>query len=252
MTNNLIIQTAEPFFLPGGKTGCLLVHGFTGTPKEMRWMGDYLNKEKGFTVLGVRLSGHATTIKDMMRARWWDWLACVEDGLHLLDNTAEKKVVIGLSMGGALTLLATARYPVQATVCMSAPSHLPSDWRIRFLRQLAWVKKEVDKGAPDWQSEEAANGHVSYKRYPTRSLAELNDLLRETHRAAPKITTPVLLMQGKKDTGIPADSMDTWYREVGSEIKRMVWMPNSGHIITREPDRFTVYDLAAEFINTVS
>ena len=47
-----IIKTAEPFFLPGNgknsRIGCLLIHGFTGTPKEMRWMGEYLNK-KGFS-----------------------------------------------------------------------------------------------------------------------------------------------------------------------------------------------------------
>jgi len=38
----MIIPTAEPFYFPGNKIGCLLVHGFTGTPKEMRWMGEYL------------------------------------------------------------------------------------------------------------------------------------------------------------------------------------------------------------------
>jgi carboxylesterase len=50
-----IIPSAEPFYFPGGKTGCLLVHGFTGSPKEMRWMGEYLAGQ-GYTVLGVRLA----------------------------------------------------------------------------------------------------------------------------------------------------------------------------------------------------
>jgi len=49
---------AEPFFLSGSRCGCLLVHGFTGTPKEMRWMGENLHSQ-GYTVLGIRLSGHA-------------------------------------------------------------------------------------------------------------------------------------------------------------------------------------------------
>ena len=42
---NHIIPTAEPFFIPAGPTGCLLIHGFTGSPKEMRWMGEYLARE---------------------------------------------------------------------------------------------------------------------------------------------------------------------------------------------------------------
>ena len=53
----MIIKTAEPFYFPGNSTGCLLIHGFTGTPKEMRPLGDFL-ADKGYSVLGIRLSGH--------------------------------------------------------------------------------------------------------------------------------------------------------------------------------------------------
>ena len=72
-----IIPTAEPFFFPGAgkiaRTGCLVTHGFTGTPKEMRWLGKYLNKD-GCTVCGIRLAGHATQPEDMIRSRFSDWL----------------------------------------------------------------------------------------------------------------------------------------------------------------------------------
>ena len=45
-----IIPGAEPFYFPGGQIGCVLIHGFTGSPKEMRELGEYLNK-KGFTII---------------------------------------------------------------------------------------------------------------------------------------------------------------------------------------------------------
>ncbi|HID86186.1 MAG TPA: carboxylesterase, partial [Anaerolineae bacterium] len=32
----------NPFFFEGGPTGCLLVHGFSGSPPEMRPMGEFL------------------------------------------------------------------------------------------------------------------------------------------------------------------------------------------------------------------
>jgi carboxylesterase len=56
-----IIPTAEPFFFPGSRAGTLLVHGFTGAPKEMRPMGEYLHRERHYTILGLRLSGHVIT-----------------------------------------------------------------------------------------------------------------------------------------------------------------------------------------------
>jgi len=98
----IIIPTAEPFFMPGGNTGCVLVHGFTGTPKEMRLMGEYLS-EQGLTVLGIRLPGHATDLPDMIRVKWKDWLAAVEDGINILSNCCENIFVAGLSMGGILS-----------------------------------------------------------------------------------------------------------------------------------------------------
>ena len=93
----LTIPTAEPFFFPGGKTGCVLVHGFTGAPKEMRLMGKHLNGN-GVTVIGIRLAGHATQMSDMVRTRWRDWLTSVEDGINLLSDSCDNIFVAGLSM----------------------------------------------------------------------------------------------------------------------------------------------------------
>ena len=44
------LQGAEPFLLPGGRHGVLLIHGFTGLPAELRLLGEHLNAQ-GFTVL---------------------------------------------------------------------------------------------------------------------------------------------------------------------------------------------------------
>lgn len=51
-----VIPSAEPFLFLGDDTGILLVHGFTGAPKEMRTMGEYLAAH-GKTVLGIRQPG---------------------------------------------------------------------------------------------------------------------------------------------------------------------------------------------------
>jgi carboxylesterase len=111
-----IIATAEPFFLPGSdentKTGCLVTHGFTGSPKEMRWLGEYLNRQ-GYTVCGMRLAGDATRLEDMVRARWQDWLLSVEDGINLLRSCTDQVCLLGLSMGGVLSLTAATRFPVR-------------------------------------------------------------------------------------------------------------------------------------------
>lgn len=48
-----------------GSVGCLLTHGFSGSPFEMRELGEYL-AEKGVSVLCKPLPGHGTTPHDML------------------------------------------------------------------------------------------------------------------------------------------------------------------------------------------
>ncbi len=245
------IPSAEPFFLPGGEIGCLLIHGFTGAPKEMRWMGEYLAGQ-GRTVLGIRLSGHATNEKDMLRARWQDWAASVEDGWHILSGTAKKIFVIGLSMGGVLSLFHAARFPVHGIVAMSTPYNLPPDPRLPFLRWLHWLIPFAAKKDSDWIHPEMAEDHIHYPHYPTQAILELKVLLAEMRTRLPQISAPTLLMHSRQDQGVAPENMPKIYAELGAQDKEMLWIENSGHVLTRDAARQEVFATAEAFIRRVS
>lgn len=253
MSNLLtIIPTAEPFFIPGGRVGCLLVHGFTGTPKEMRWMGAYL-AEKGFSVSGIRLAGHATSLEDMLRTRWEDWLTSVEEGWHNLSGHCDQTVILGLSMGGVLSLLFSTLKPVTGVVAMSTPYALPPDPRLRFLRWLHWIQPITPHSSDsDWVDREAEAVHTSYGAYPSRSIIELSDLLVEMRAALPAVKAPVLLMHSRGDRGVSPESMPKIYADLGTEDKEMLWLENSGHVITRDAARQQVFAAAETFIRRVT
>ena len=250
MKNKRIISTAEPFFLPGNKTGCLLIHGFTGAPKEMLWMGKFLNK-KGYTVLGIRLAGHATQLSDLMRTRWWDWQASVEDGLYLLKGYCNKIITIGLSMGGDLSLLAAATYSIDGAIAMSSLYSLPKDWRLIFARQLSFFVPTAKKGENDMKNIEAAKQHVSYPTYPIRSVAELNDLLKEVQQLLPQIKIPVLLVHSKSDRAVNIENIEKIYEHIGSKAKAKLILEKSSHVITEDIEREKVYNAALNFIRKV-
>ena len=233
-----IIPTAEPFFLLGdrSKPACLLVHGFTGTPKEMRWMGDYLNQH-GYTCLGVRLAGHATSPEDMIRSRWTDWTASVEDGYRLLCGMTDNIVLIGLSMGGVLSLLMSTCLDVKGVMVMSTPAHLPKEYPTWYLKLLSmfipYSPKTKEPPGSGWFDKAAYVEHISYSKNPVRSGVELKMLLQAMRAALPKVKVPVLLMHSQDDRYISPENVETIFAElVNAPDKEKFVLAGSGHVVT--------------------
>lgn len=250
-----IIPTAEPFYFPGNHVGCLLVHGFTGAPKEMRWLGEYLHQQ-GFTVLGVRLTGHATRPDDMIRSHDTDWLASVEDGFHLLAGSVRHIYLLGLSMGGVLSLTAASYLPVKGVVAMSTPYLIPARNRLKYVDLIAFFmpylpKTKEEKPGTGWFDPEAWKEHVSYPRNPTRSVGQLDRLLAKMRTALPRVKVPVLLIHSRDDQYVWQESMPSIYHDLGSTDKQMLWIEKSGHVVTRDAQRETVFKAAADFVRRI-
>jgi len=253
-----IIPTAEPFFLLGdsSKPACLLIHGFTGTPKEMRWMGEYLHQQ-GYTCLGVRLAGHATDPEDMVRSRWTDWTASVEDGYQLLRGLTDDIFLLGLSMGGVLSLLMSTRLDVRGVVAMSTPSHLPEDYPVWLLQLISlfikYSPKSKEEPGSGWFDKTAYQDHIAYSQNPVRSAAELKKLILEMRAVLPKVNVPVLLMHSKDETYVLPENMENIYGGlVNASDKTKHYLTGSGHVLSRDASREQVFKSAVEFIQRVT
>ncbi|KAA3645006.1 MAG: alpha/beta fold hydrolase [Chloroflexi bacterium] len=251
-----ILPGAEPFYYPGDEIGCLLVHGFTGTPREMRDMGQYLAAE-GRNVLGVRLPGHGTRPEDMIDTRWGHWLAAVEDGWNLLQSQCKQVFLIGLSMGGALSLLFASRIPVSGVVAMSTPYELPSPGFHRqvlsyFLRPLSFFVPFQRKGEGHWFNPDVIPSRVTYPVNPVRSIHELKLLLAETRKALPAVSVPALLVHSKDDLYVPIENLEKYHAAIGSEDKQKLVIEKANHVVTRDGDTEALFAQVSAFIDRVS
>ncbi len=216
-------------------------------------MGEYLNRELGFTCLGVRLAGHATRPKDMIRSRWTDWTASVEDGYNLLRGATDEVYLVGLSMGGALSLLMSTRLAVKGIVTMSAPYQIPQEqpaWQIRLYSYFrTYLPKDKGKPGAGWFDMEAFKGHVSYPLNPIRSAAELEVLLEKMRAALPKVNVPVCMIHSKDDDYVLPENMENIYAGlVNVADKTKYYVAGSGHVVTRDAARGQVFEIARDFI----
>src|SRR5215217_7889060 len=108
-------QRATPFFDQRGPRGVLLIHGYSGSPDELRGMGANL-AEAGYTVHGPLLAGHGGAPADLFQVRWEDWLASASAGLRLLRERCRTVFICGFSIGGLLALHLAARKPIDGLI----------------------------------------------------------------------------------------------------------------------------------------
>lgn len=246
----MILERAEPFYLPGGPVGCVVTHGFTGTPFEMRELGDFLH-DNGYTVLGPRLAGHGTKIEDMIRSNHEDWLNSVEDAFHLLKGHCKQVFLMGLSMGGVLSLTQAARLPVDGVVALSTPYFFPVKWAQDnpwLLKFFSRIVKTQGKNEGNWFNPELAKDHLSYERNPTRPAYELNLLLAEMREALPKITAPALVIHSKDDDYVSEEHARPLFDAIGSQEKEFIQVDHASHVITRDGDTSRVFNPILAFL----
>jgi carboxylesterase len=199
--------------------GALLVHGFAGSPKEMRALAAVL-ASNGFVVEVPRLPGHGPDVRDIADYRLEDWEATVLEGAqHLRDAGVRRLVVVGHSVGGSLALATAARVGPDALVLLA-----PFDWALRgWQRALGPLARillppgfavfsRVDLADPEVRGaieallpgldidDPAVARGLRELRIPTIALEQLFRVGHAAERAAPSVRVPVLAIQGTRDT----------------------------------------------------
>ncbi len=252
MTTTKYIPGAEPFFHRGNRVGCLLLHGFTGTPNEMRELGQQLHSQ-GYTVLGPALAGHATQLDDMLPTRWDDWYKTVTDAHDQLREHCDAIIPIGLSLGGVLSLHLAAHRPVAGVVAVSTPSSV-KNWRIGFFRTFPFLLRFVpaikkDLSRSDTQDPNVRINHIRYDSYPTQAGASMiRDFFPHVMDDLRDVRAPALLIQPRGDRTIPPQSMETIYARLGSQEKEMVWLPRGGHLALEDYSKEEAFDKILRFV----
>lgn len=240
---------AEPFFYPGNDIGCLLVHGFTASAQEVHDLGRSL-AGKGLTVRGVLLAGHGTSPRDLARTGWRDWYTSVRVGFEDLASRCKQVHVMGLSLGGALSLHLAAHEGarVAGVVAMATPLYL-SNRLLPLASILRFAVRCVGKSRrPDWFDPAAAASRVAYDCYPIAAVASFLAFQRHLWDDLPEIRAPVLLIHSRQDKTALPENMLLINDMIGSAEKQMVWVEGSNHILTADAAREHVWALCYRFV----
>jgi monoglyceride lipase len=249
----MLLHGAEPFLLPGGQHGVLLIHGFTGLPAELRLLGEYLNA-RGFTVLAIRLAGHGTTVEDLSRMGHEDWMDSVRDGYAILSGICERVSIVGHSMGAVFAMLLSIEVEAAHVVSICAPIMIAPEQGIEHLpTREACIDRYVPKARRKLENvPQGANN--TYRRMPLVSIHEVMDVIDILCKEIERVSAPILIMHGARDHTADPKSADYLYENIRSARCEKFILSEAGHLLPLDIGiRERVFERTAAFLleNTV-
>ena len=253
---------ADPFALGKGPDACLLLHGLTGSPAEMRPVGEAL-AAAGFHALGPLLPGHGTSPEDLYTTTAADLLRAAESALLSLRG-ARRLFLCGLSVGGLLALHLAARpwvregLPDLSALALLAPAieFRGGTWLFaNVLGRLPALPIIVGKGGRDLaaaaEPDDRQNVAESYDAIPLRWGAELLSLSREAQKLAPRVRAPALILHGALDRTISPEGSRKLSRMLASSRVEVRMLPRSGHVLPLDAEGEEVCSAVVSFFQGV-
>ncbi len=211
----------RPFVLAGGDRAALLIHGFPGTPAEMRPLAEALHA-RGWTVQAPLLPGFGPELHRLSQVRRRDWLQAIHQAAQALRQQGRPFALVGYSMGGALALAAAAHLAPDALVLLSPFTGFPGPvWallpllrrlrlRLHPFRRLGQpqedprLRQALQEMLPGLNLDDPAiRRELRTYAVPWALLDELRLLGREAQRAATRLASPLLVIQGSSDPVVP-------------------------------------------------
>lgn len=248
-----VIEGLEPrdFGPDDSRFGALFVHGIGGSPKDFDGLPERL-AERGWRVRVMLLPGHGTRARDLKKATAEQEIEAVRREVARMNERHETVLLVGFSMGGALSTITAAREAGRIDgLVLGAPYYgvtykwyyglRPETWTRLLAGPVPWVYKgDIFRAINDRSNKKS---FFTYRVMPTHSFVMLGELGRiagapETLKS---ITCPVLVVHSPKDIAASFEASAAAFEAMPAKDKRFVKLENTDHHLFWDFDREQVY-----------
>jgi len=267
MTQSMIKRA--DFWLAGGRSGVLLIHGLTGTPAEMRFVGKGLHRAD-YTVYGMQLAGHCGSEGDLLKTGWRDWRRSVSEAADKLLAEVDHLFVAGLSMGAVLALQLAIDRPRQvAGLGLYGSTFFYDGWTIPRLARLSFMlplvcgmglfkNRKFMESFPYGIKDERVRARIAGAMFegqsemaglpgnPWPSLAEFHKLVWNVKPRLNKVRAPCLIMHSADDDIASVRNAQLVAQRVSAPTETVL-LTDSYHMITVDGERDKVIARSADF-----
>jgi carboxylesterase len=226
----------------------LLLHGLTGSPAEVRPIGEAISKTFGWKVEAPLLPGHGTTIEDLSRRTLEEWTDAVRFSRDRLLREHPRVHLLGLSMGAALAIesFLENRGDVASLVLLAPPLRLRSRWEEFLARTLPgiWIPERFRiqpkrrPKTPDW---------VGYDSYAIAAVGQFMRLCDRIRKMPTIPEVPALTIYSESDETIHPDSARFIVKRLTHPGSKVVRLEDAEHVLTLSREKGRVMEEVLAF-----
>ena len=257
----------RPYTMLAGPVGCLVLHGYMGSPKSTRPLAEFLHQHH-ISLHCPLLPGHGHWPDKLHRASHRAWLAEAEEAFAFLRPRCQQLFIIGHSMGNVLAShLITTHGGVSGFVLL-APVYDVPDKRIHWMRYLRYVmpwfnplrsrrlsrlvRERVHDFDPTVNFDDPTIQKALPKmvRVPTGSMDEMRRTLDLGRSLWPQVTVPTMILHGGHDVAAAPEGARQIQALLGGKEKQFHLFEEAGHELMRPQDPIhpQVWDIILAFI----
>tara|TARA_B100001142_G_scaffold70355_1_gene70660 strand:+ start:1241 stop:2014 length:774 start_codon:yes stop_codon:yes gene_type:complete len=248
-------DTNNYLFNPDSKLGIYIIHGFSSTTYEVKKLAEYLGQQ-GYYVKADNLPGHSTSIEDCNLTTHDEWLNFVEKEIASMYTKCDKVIVMGVSMGGVLTLHLASIFPLDGAVVAGALFKFKNEFNVRVLVRLLHRFKTTQpkrKSFTDEQLKIINHQFYGYDHYPLIALNEMRKMIDKVKEKLHKISSPILLIHSKIDQTATFENFHIIKNLLKNSKLSTLILEKTGHHVfdTEEPDKEEILSNISTFTKNI-
>jgi carboxylesterase len=219
----------------------------TGTPYEVRPLAEAIAR-RGIRARGPLLPGHASSPEELVRLPRGAWLEAVRLEYARLRADHERVFVVGLSLGGLLSLALAQQQDVAGLVVVGTPLALrqPLPLLVPLLKRI--VPMLPKRTGSDIRDPQARARHPGYDRMPLAAVHELIRLQRSVRSGLSRVTAPTLVAHGHHDSTARLRDAARIHREITARVREILILPSSAHVVPVDFDGPVLAEATALFV----
>jgi len=244
----------KPIRLLGRAPGVVAFHGFGGTTREIELCTEVAGA-LGLAAVARPLPGHGSHARDLAKTRFADWIAGAEEAYRELAPSGPV-IAAGLSMGSLMAAHLSIAHPerVRGLVLLANAAWLRPTlaFALRAGGLLGLPDFLMKKSGSDIADPEARRTQISYSADPVHSAIDLERSGRLMRARFGEIRCPTLIIHGALDRVCPVENAWRVAHLLGTRDVRVVILPHSHHIVTRDVERAEVARELSSFYSRIA